>query len=94
MDTEGFEPSAFRMRNGRSSTELSALHRVGSAYCCSHSVVVSTPDFESGDRGSNPRGSVFMFVRGCSSNGRALAQHARGTGIDTLHLHFLSINHI
>ena len=24
--------------------------------------------------------------RGCSSNGRALAQHARGTGIDTLHL--------
>ena len=26
---------------------------------------------------------------GCSSNGRALAQHARGTGIDTLHLHFL-----
>ena len=26
-------------------------------------------------------------LRGCSSNGRALAQHARGTGIDTLHLH-------
>jgi hypothetical protein len=28
--------------------------------------------------------------RGCSSNGRALAQHARGTGIDTLHLHFFA----
>ena len=25
MDTEGFEPSTSRMRNGRSSTELSAL---------------------------------------------------------------------
>ena len=25
---------------------------------------------------------------GCSSNGRALALHARGTGFDTLHLHF------
>ena len=28
-------------------------------------------------------------VRGCSSDGRALALHARGTGIDTPHLHFL-----
>jgi hypothetical protein len=27
MDVEGFEPSAFRMQNGRSSTELNALHR-------------------------------------------------------------------
>jgi hypothetical protein len=25
MDVEGFEPSAFRMQNGRSSTELNAL---------------------------------------------------------------------
>ena len=25
---------------------------------------------------------------GCSSDGRAFAQHARGTGIDTPHLHF------
>ena len=29
---------------------------------------------------------VHYCWRGCSSNGRALAQHARGTGIDTLHL--------
>ena len=28
MDTEGFEPSTSRMRNGRSSTELSALAEV------------------------------------------------------------------
>ena len=27
------------------------------------------------------------YVRGCSSHGRPLALHARGTGIDTLHLH-------
>ena len=26
--------------------------------------------------------------RGCSSNGRALALHARGTGFDPPHLHF------
>ena len=31
----------------------------------------------------------ILSVWGCSSNGRALAQHARGTGIDTLHLHSL-----
>ncbi len=29
--------------------------------------------------------SLFQ-TRGCSSNGRALALHARGTGFDTLHL--------
>ncbi len=28
------------------------------------------------------------LVWGCSSNGRALALHARGTGIDALLLHF------
>ena len=28
-----------------------------------------------------------MFVWGCSSDGRAFALHARGTGIDTPHLH-------
>ncbi len=38
-------------------------------------------DYSAWSRGSGKRG--------CSSNGRALAQHARGTGIDTLHLHFL-----
>ena len=31
--------------------------------------------------------SFFQFVWGCSSDGRALALHARGTGIDTPHLH-------
>ena len=31
-----------------------------------------------------------VFVRGCSSDGRALALHARGTGIDTPHLQFCS----
>ena len=37
------------------------------------------------------KGACMPFAsRGCSSNGRALAQHARGTGIDTLHLHFAS----
>ena len=30
---------------------------------------------------------------GCSSNGRALALHARGTGFDPLHLHFLFFIH-
>ena len=34
---------------------------------------------------------LFLFVWGCSSYGRAFALHARGTGIDTPHLHlFLS----
>ena len=31
--------------------------------------------------------------RGCSSNGRALAQHARGTGIDTRHLQIYFANY-
>ena len=31
--------------------------------------------------------SALLGPWGCSSDGRALAQHARGTGIDTLHLH-------
>ena len=30
----------------------------------------------------------FFVTRGCSSNGRASALHAEGTGIDTLLLHF------
>ena len=34
--------------------------------------------------------SVLMS-EGCSSNGRALALHARGTGIDARHLHFFFI---
>ena len=54
------------------------------------------PDSSSGlfgGAGSNPAPVRFCLAhrdvqRGCSSNGRALAQHARGTGIDTLHLHF------
>ena len=29
-----------------------------------------------------------MLLWGCSSNGRALASHARGRGIDTPHLQF------
>ena len=29
----------------------------------------------------------MLCVRGCSSNGRALALHARGTGFDPPHLH-------
>ena len=32
MDTEGFEPSTSRMRNGRSSTELSALFSPDNAH--------------------------------------------------------------
>ena len=35
-------------------------------------------------------GSVKL-LRGCSSYGRALALHARGTGFDSLHLHAESI---
>ena len=31
--------------------------------------------------------SFFFYEWGCSSDGRALALHARGTGIDTPHLH-------
>ena len=33
------------------------------------------------------RVSFFFYEWGCSSDGRALALHARGTGIDTPHLH-------
>ena len=29
---------------------------------------------------------LFPMIRGCSSNGRAVALHATGTGIDALHL--------
>ena len=32
--------------------------------------------------------TCFLLRRGCSSYGRAFALHARGTGIDTPHLHF------
>ncbi len=45
---------------------------------CDHRVAGSIPAAESV--------LVHYCWRGCSSNGRALAQHARGTGIDTLHL--------
>ena len=39
--------------------------------------------------------SFFFYEWGCSSDGRALALHARGTGIDTPHLHlFLSLHNI
>ena len=38
--------------------------------------------------GGSWRGSPVSLARGCSSNGRALAQHARGTGIDAQLLHF------
>ena len=34
--------------------------------------------------------SEWQPVRGCSSYGRALASHARGTGFDSPHLHFFS----
>ena len=34
MDTEGFEPSTSRMRNGRSSTELSALRFAAGGLLC------------------------------------------------------------
>ena len=37
--------------------------------------------------------SSFFYCRGFSSNGRALAQHARGRGIDTLNLHFFLCIH-
>ncbi len=33
----------------------------------------------------------IIMLRGCSSNGRALALHARGTGIDAQHLHFFFV---
>ena len=33
---------------------------------------------------------MITFIRGCSSNGRALALQARGTGIDALLLHILN----
>ena len=39
---------------------------------------------------------MITFIRGCSSNGRALALQARGTGIDALLLQimfFLLINY-
>ena len=56
--------------------------------------------------GSNPTGCIFAKKnkgqgskeskeikegRGCSSDGRAFASHARGKGIDTPHLHSLFI---
>ena len=36
-------------------------------------------------------GIVGMRFRGCSSYGRALALHARGTGFDSLHLHCVAL---
>jgi hypothetical protein len=33
---------------------------------------------------------ISANIRGCSSYGRALASHARGTGFDSPHLHFFS----
>ena len=60
VDDEGFEPSTFRMQNGRSTTELNAP-AAGSRIISrrsSCSVVVSTPDLESGNPGSNPGRSV------------------------------------
>ena len=42
-----------------------------------------------GVAGSSPAGGTYFYsLRGCSSDGRARALHARGTGIDTLLLHF------
>ena len=42
-----------------------------------------------GTNGSNEEMSndILRVVRGCSSDGRAFASHARGKGIDTPHLH-------
>ncbi|KAL4318060.1 hypothetical protein GQ457_18G019390 [Hibiscus cannabinus] len=44
-------------------------------------------------RGVRPLSEIYqrcnVACRGCSSNGRALALHARGTGFDPPHLHFL-----
>lgn len=35
-----------------------------------------------------------VYERGCSSNGRAPALHAGGTGFDPLHLQFFKIFHV
>ena len=44
-----------------------------------------------GTNGSNKEMSndILRVVRGCSSDGRAFASHARGKGIDTPHLHIV-----
>ena len=46
-----------------------------------------------GTNGSNKEMSndILRVVRGCSSDGRAFASHARGKGIDTPHLHCIFI---
>ena len=33
----------------------------------------------------------IIKLRGCNSTGRAIALHARGTGIDAQHLHFFFV---
>lgn len=33
---------------------------------------------------------IMSKIRGCGSNGRALALHVRGMGFDAPHLHFFS----
>ena len=38
----------------------------------------------------SPHGAHIFLVWGCSSNGRASALNAEGTGIDTLLLHFFA----
>ena len=56
LDDEGFEPSTFRMQNGRSTTELNAHVSVCSGQCIFRSIEVSIPACHAGDPGSIPGG--------------------------------------
>ena len=60
MDDEGFEPSTFRMQNGRSTTELNALVSSCWCKCIFRSIEVSIPACHAGDPGSIPGGRDFV----------------------------------
>ena len=68
MDDEGFEPSTFRMQNGRSTTELNAhtlspLLSLPSRRRIFRSIEVSIPACHAGDPGSIPGGRGFAALQ-------------------------------
>ena len=78
MDTEGFEPSTSRMRNGRSSTELSAPP--AAATFAKHEAKSAQQELERESWQANPlRKQVAQW-----SSGMILASGARGPGFDSL----------
>ena len=80
VDTEGFEPSTSRMRNGRSSTELSALIFTTKRRRQDSNLRGQSPV----DFGSTPLTAwVRLHAMAQWSSGMILAQGARGPGFNS-----------